>query len=311
MKTTAWLLAATVCLAGCAGVEVQGHRGARGLAPENTLPAFVRALEVGVDTLELDAGITRDGVVVVGHDPSLNPDITRGPDGQFLAKVGPAMYHLTFVELQRYDVGRLKPDTAYAKRYPEQKAVDGTRIPRLAEVFDLVRRTGNRKVGFNIEIKTDPRKPDETLAPDAFARALVEEVRRAGMASRVTIQSFDWRGLKTVQEIAPEIPTVYLTAQGANFNTMRGADGVNSPWTAGHSLAAHGSVPKMVKAAGGRIWSPNFNDIDQASVREAHALGLRVVVWTVNEPEQIRKVLALGVDGIISDRPDLVLKERK
>src|ERR1700741_5157316 len=106
MKTTAWLLAATVCLAGCAGVEVQGHRGARGLAPENTLPAFARALEVGVDTLEMDTGITRDGVVVVGHDPLLNPDITRGPDGRFLEKTGPAVHDLTYEELQRYDVGR-------------------------------------------------------------------------------------------------------------------------------------------------------------------------------------------------------------
>src|SRR6185436_15298292 len=127
MKTTAWLLAATVGLAGCAGVEVQGHRGARGLAPENTIPAFTRALELGVDTLELDTAVTRDGVVVVTHDPVLNPDFVRGPDGRYLDKPGPAVHDLTYAELQRYDVGRLKPDTVYAKRYPEQVAVDGTR----------------------------------------------------------------------------------------------------------------------------------------------------------------------------------------
>lgn len=305
MKTTAWLLAATVCLAGCAGVEVQGHRGARGLAPENTLPAFRKALELGVDTLELDAAVTKDGVVVVAHDPLLNPDITRGPDGQFLAKAGPAIHDLTFAELQRYDVGRMKAGTAYAKRYPAQEPVDGTRIPTLAEVFAAAR---GQRVGFNIEIKTDPGKPAETLAPEAFARALVDEVRRNGMASRVTIQSFDWRGLKVVQEIAPGIPTVYLTVEGRNFNTMRGDNGAASPWTAGLRLADYGSVAKMVKAAGGRIWSPNFNDVDKAKVDEAHALGLKVVVWTVNEPEQIRKMIELGVDGIISDRPDVAMK---
>lgn len=308
MKTTAWLAFATVCLAGCAGVEVQGHRGARGLAPENTLPAFRAALEVGVDTLELDTAVTKDGVVVVTHDPALNPDITRGPDGRFLEKPGPAIHDLTYAELQRYDVGRLKPDSAYAKRYPEQRAVDGTRVPRLSEVFELAR---GRRVGFNIEIKTDPGKPGETLPPEAFARALVDEVRRNRMASRVTIQSFDWRALRAVQRIAPEIATVYLTVEGRNFNTMRSENGAASPWTDGYRLADYGSIPKMVKAAGGRTWSPSANDVDAAKVAEAHALGLRVVVWTVNEPAQIRKMLELGVDGIISDRPDLVLREKK
>lgn len=306
MKTTAWLLVATVGLAGCAGVEVQGHRGARGLAPENTLPAFTRALEIGVDTLELDTAVTRDGVVVVAHDPLLNPDFTRGPDGQYLAAPGPAIHDLTFAEVQRYDVGRMKPGTAYAKRYPEQQSVDGTRIPRLADVFELARRRGDRWVRFNIEVKTDPAKPEETLPPDAFARALVDEVRRAGMASRTTIQSFDWRALQVVQAIAPDIPTVYLTAQARTYNTIEGENGAPTAWTAGYRLAEHGSVPRMVKAAGGRIWSPNANDLDEAKLREAHALGLRVIVWTVNDPAQIRKMLELGVDGIISDRPDLV-----
>jgi glycerophosphoryl diester phosphodiesterase len=287
-------------------VEVQGHRGARGLAPENTLPAFARALEIGVDTLELDTAVTRDGVVVVAHDPLLNPDIVRGPDGQYVAKPGPAIHALSFEELQRYDVGRLKADTAYAKRYPEQQAVDGTRVPRLSDVFDLARRRGDRWVRFNIEVKTDPAKPAETLPPEAFARALVDEVRRHGMASRTTIQSFDWRALKAVQAIAPGIPTVYLTAQTRTYNTIEGENGAPSAWTAGYRLSEHGSVPKMVKAAGGRIWSPNANDLDEAKLREAHALGLRVIVWTVNDPVQIRKMLDLGVDGIISDRPDLV-----
>ena len=310
MKTTVWLLLAAVGLAGCAGFDLQGHRGARGLAPENTLPAFEKALAVGVDTLELDTAVTRDGVVVISHDPTLNPDITRGPDGRFLEQRGPAIRDLTFAELQRYDVGRLKPDTPYAKRYPEQQAVDGTRIPRLSDLFALVRRSGNRWVGFNIEIKTDPAKPAETLDPETFARALVDEVRRAGLASRVTIQSFDWRGLQAVQKIAPGIPTVYLSVEGRNFNTIRATDPEGSKWTAGFQLSDHGSLPKMVKAAGGRIWSPNFNDVTEAKVREAHELGLKVVVWTVNEPEQIRKMLDLGVDGIISDRPDLVKQMR-
>ena len=304
----------------CAGarMDVQGHRGARGLAPENTLPAFERALQVGVTTLELDVGVTRDGVVVVGHDPTLNPDITRGPDGQWLAARGPAINSLTFAELSRYDVGRLKPGSNYAGRYPAQVAVDGTRMPKLADVFDLVRRSGNRDVRFNIETKLSPRTPAETLAPEPFARAVIAEIRAAGMQSRSTIQSFDWRTLQVVQREAPEIATVYLTAQQrfldnvcsgalAGKPSTSPADCEPSAWTAGFQLRDHGSVPRMVAAAGGRIWSPAYQDLDAARLAEAHALGIRVVVWTVNDPADIRRMLDLGVDGIISDRPDLVL----
>lgn len=141
------------------------------------------ALAVGVTTLEMDTHVTSDGVVVVAHDASLNPDIARGPDGAWLEGKGPAIHSLTFEALSRYDVGRLKPGTAYAKRYPAQVAVDGTRVPRLAEVFALARRSGNRHVGFNIETKLAPASPDETLAPEPFARALVAEVLRSRRGS--------------------------------------------------------------------------------------------------------------------------------
>lgn len=302
--------------------DLQGHRGARGLAPENTLPAFAKALSVGVSTLELDTGVTRDGVVVVIHDQSLNPDIARGPDGKWLEKRGPAVRELTYDELARYDVGRLKPDTNYAKRYPQQVAADGTRVPRLAEVFALVKTSGNDKVRFNIETKLSPLVPDETLAPEPLARAVVEEIRKAGMAARAAIQSFDWRTLQAVQKMAPEIETVYLTAQQRYLdNVCTGvkagspriavADCEPSKWTAGFQLKDHGSVPRMVKAAGGKVWSPELRDIDPAKLKEAHDLGLRVVVWTVNEPAHIAQLLDLGVDGIISDRPDVVREEMR
>src|SRR5688572_25982460 len=170
-------------LAACAArFDVQGHRGARGLAPENTLPAFARALELGVDTLEMDVGVTRDGVVVVTHDLTLNPDIVRGPDGRWIEQRGPAINSLTYEELSRYDVGRLKPGTAYAGRYPQQVAVDGTRIPRLAEVFALARKGGHRHVRFNIETKLSPDSPGVTLEPETFARAVIREIRAGGMA---------------------------------------------------------------------------------------------------------------------------------
>lgn len=294
---------------GALAFDLQGHRGARGLAPENTLPAFAAALSLGVSTLELDTGITRDGVVVIAHDPALNPDITRGKDGRWLEQRGPAISALTFTELQQYDVGRIKPGTNYAKGFPEQKAVDGTRIPKLADLFALVKKAGNDQVRFNIETKLSPLTPAETPDPELFAKTLVEVIRQEGMAARVSIQSFDWRTLQVVQRIAPEIPTAYLTAQQSFLDNIGATKSGGSPWTAGIQYKGHGSVPKMVKAAGGRIWSPFHGDVTEFKVKEAQGLGLRVFVWTVNTPAQIKTMLDFGADGLISDRPDLVRKE--
>lgn len=272
--------------------------------PENTLPAFARALAIGVTTLELDCAITRDGVVVASHDSTLNPDITRNAQGAWLDQAGPPIWHLTYDTLRRFDVGRIEPRSRYAARFPDQRAVDGTRVPGLAEVFHLARRAGNESVRFNIETKLSPLDPDSTPGPEAFARRTIEVVRASGMAHRVTIQSFDWRTLKTVQQEAPEIPTVYLTAQQDFMDNIR-AHLQTSPWTAGmHVSDFDGSIPKMVKAAGGAVWSPYYAEATRDAVREAQRLGLKVVVWTVNAEADMRRMIDIGVDGIISDYPD-------
>ncbi len=300
------LLAAALLMAagGAAGLDLQGHRGARGLSPENTLPAFARALAIGVTTLELDAAVTRDGVVVVSHDATLNPDITRSPGGEWITRGDLAIHALTWQQLQSYDVGRIRPQTAYAQRFSAQQPVDGARIPRLAGVFDLARRAGNGSVRFNIETKILPEQPRLTVSPEAFARALIELIRLENLESRVTIQSFDWRTLQVVQREAPRIATVYLTAQQPWLDNIRAHD-VSSPWTAGFHVGNHGgSVPRMVKAAGGAVWSPHFGDLTRERLREARQLGLKVVVWTVNDEADIARMIDWGVDGIISDYPD-------
>jgi glycerophosphoryl diester phosphodiesterase len=302
------VLLCSVCMRAVA-VDLQGHRGARGLAPENTLPGFALALAIGVTTLELDIAITRDDVLVVSHDPLLNPDITRGPDGRFLEKPGPVIRQLAFAELQLYDVGRLKPGTNYAQRFPQQRAHDGARIPRLTDVFALVRKSGNEDVRFAIETKVTPFNPHETPAPEVYARAVVAAIRAAGMADRSTILSFDWRTLAVVQREAPEIGTVYLTAQQSWLDNIGADKPEGSAWTSGIQYKAHGSVPKMIRAARGRIWSAYYGDLDSAKVKEAKELGLQVLAWTVNSPVDIARMLDLGVDGIVSDRPDLVRAE--
>lgn len=282
------------------GFDLQGHRGARGLAPENTLPAFERALETGVTTLELDVGVTADGVVVVLHDPFLNPAITRDAAGQWLpGGKGPLVRSLTLAQLQAHDVGRIRPDTAYARTFPTQEGRDGVRVPTLAAVFERVKSLAAEHVRFNIETKLNPLRPQDTVTAEAMTRAVLEVVADAGMARRVAIQSFDWRSLQLVRQLAPAVPTVHLTIQTATSDNVR--DGA---WTAGLRIGDDGSVPRLVKAAGGRIWSPNQGALTEALVREAQALGLQVLPWTVNEPADMERLVAWGVDGLITDYPD-------
>jgi len=284
--------------------DSQGHRGARGLAPENTLEAFALALSIGVTTLELDLAMTKDDVLVVSHDRRLNPDHTRGPDGAFLDNAGPAIRSLTFAELQQYDVGRLKPGSTYAKNFPEQKPVDGAHIPRLTDVFDLVKRAGADHVRFNIETKLTPTSGAETPDPEIFAAALAKAIRDAGLAGRATVQSFDWRTLKAMRRIAPEIERVCLTAEALNFDTIKRGEPGPSPWTAGLDIDDFGSVPRLVAAAGCAVWSPLYRNAKPDDVAAAKALGLKVIPWTVNERADMERLIALGVDGLITDYPD-------
>jgi glycerophosphoryl diester phosphodiesterase len=296
----------SVLLAGAAhAFDLQGHRGARGLAPENTLPAFDTALRIGVTTLELDLAMTRDDVLVVSHDRRLNPDHTRGPDGKFLDVEGPPIRSLTLAEVQRYDVGRLKPRTAYAANFPEQQGVDGARIPALTEVFDLVRRAGADHIRFNIETKITPTSGPETPDSEIFAATVAKAVREAGLVSRVSIQSFDWRTLMALKRIAPEIERVCLTAEALTFDTMRRGEPGPSPWLAGLDVDDFGgSVPRLVAAAGCAVWSPLYRNARPDDINAAKALGLKVIPWTVNERAEMERLIALGVDGIITDYPD-------
>ncbi len=299
-KCPALLLLACALALPCFAFDLQGHRGTRGNAPENTLPGFERALEIGVTTLELDIGVTADGVVVISHDPALNPAITRDASGQWLpGSQGPLIRALSLAQLQAYDVGRIQSDNAYAKSFPAQQPRDGARIPALSALFERVKALGANEVRFNIETKINPAAAADTASAEEMTRALLKAVADAGMTQRVSIQSFDWRTLRLVQQIAPTIPTVYLTLQTATSNTLETGE-----WTAGMKFADYGSAPQMVKAAGGAVWSPNGGAVTQALVRQAQSVGLKVIPWTINDPAAMDRLIGWGVDGIITDYPD-------
>jgi len=287
--------------------DIEAHRGGRALFPENTLPAFANALSMGVDTLELDIGVTRDGALVVSHERGLNPDLARNADGIYVVPPGIPFVQMLLEDVRKYDVGQIRPGSAYAAQFPEQMKLPGTPIPTLREVIDLVRKSGDRHVRLNIETKIDPNHPDESPDPQRFVTLLLDFLGREKFSDRVMVQSFDWRTLQLVQKLAPAIPTVYLTLQRGKAPTVFLDKASN--WTAGFNPAEHeNSLPRTIKAAGGAIWSPYFGDVNPALISEAHDLGLQVVVWTVNKPEDIARMIDIGVDGIISDHPDLLRK---
>ncbi len=289
--------------------DLQGHRGARGLLPENTLPAFEKAIELGVTTLELDVGVSKDGHVVISHDRALNPEITRDAKGAYLTE--PKLVNrLTLAELKTYDVGRINPESAYAKRFPDQQPLDGTRMPALSTLFKHVKKLGNTKVRFNIETKISPEKHNDTVSPSVFARKLLDLVREHGMQSRVTVQSFDWRTLQIINELqkgqGKRVKTSCLTAQQAWTDNIQPIEGKKS-WLGSVNAAEHADVPSMVKAAGCEIWSPYFADITPALVKKAQALGQQVIPWTTNTEAEMTAVIEAGVDGLITDYPDRAL----
>jgi glycerophosphoryl diester phosphodiesterase len=273
-------------------IDIQGHRGARALFPENTLEGFVAAAALGVKAFELDVAMTADGVVVVTHDSALNPDITRDASGAWLSGRGPAIYSLTRAALSGYDVGRIRPGSPTASLFPDQTPNDGARIPDLADVL-----TALPDARFTIEVKTNPEHPDWTASPQALTDAAVAIVDAAGAAPRIILESFDWRVQRHVRRTRPEIRLAWLTSA----TTIRDA----ALWWDGVSPTK--SVAASVAAEGGPIWAPDHTGLRKSDIQEAHALGLSVLPWTVNQPDDMRRLIDWGVDGLISDRPDLAL----
>ena len=290
--------------------DLQGHRGAKGLLAENSLPSFEKALALGVTTLELDTLITADGVIVVHHDRTLAPERTRDAVGSWLTEEAAVpLIELRHADLEEYDIGRAKPGSRVAERFPQQVGMDNVRIPALAETLTRMEALSGGRIRYSIEAKPTPVKPELSATPEVFVPAILAVIREAGVSDRVTIQSFDWHMLRLFQEQAPEIETGYLTVERRHFDTLRRGKSEPSPWLAGLAIDwSEMTPPAAVKAAGGSVWSPFFRNLTKEDLKEAQHLGLRVVVWTVNDPETMASLIDLGVDGIVTDYPDRALE---
>jgi glycerophosphoryl diester phosphodiesterase len=283
--------------ASAAGFDLEAHRGGRGLRPENTLASFGNALRLGVTTLELDTGVTKDGVVVVSHERRISP-LECGGDPTNKA-IGKLIRELTYAQIKTLDCGQRGTDDALKAT---QEQVPGTRMPKLSQVFALAARYGAKDVQFNIETKLDPTAPGDTVGPDTFARKVIAEIKKAHVQKRSLLQSFDWRTLKVAQKVAPSLRTVAL-AQPSNVTP-------GSKWTAGIKIPSAkvfadgslaGIVAKQLKAD---VLSPVATSTTAKLIRSSHNLGLPVIPWTVNEKADMAQLIDAGVDGLISDYPD-------
>ncbi|MDH3712943.1 MAG: glycerophosphodiester phosphodiesterase [Gammaproteobacteria bacterium] len=283
--------------------ELHGHRGARGYRPENTLASFKYALAQGVSALEIDVGITKDDVPIVHHDYTLSPHLARR-NGKWI-ETEPPLRSLALAELAEYDIGRLDPDSAYATDYPSQRAVDGERIPTLADVLELALARGNDTLRFNIEAKSTPLVADITAPPELIAECMLRVIDDAAIRERCIVQSFDWRVVLAVQKLAPGLNLGLTTVSQPWYDTLWRGRPEKSPWLAGYDLTAFGgSLPRLAAELGASEWLPYFGEVTPDNLDEAHALGVRVIVWTVNETDDMQRLIAMGVDGITTDYPD-------
>ncbi len=269
--------------------SLQGHRGARALFPENTIAGFQATIAMGIRTIELDVGVTRDGAVVVHHDPALNPHTTRNGSGAWLRGPGPLLRELTLADLNKFDVGRLRPGSSVARRFPQQTPHDGARIPTLDQVLTL-----DSDTAWNIELKLMPKHPEWTVPPEEMVERVLHVAGAAGALDRITIQSFDWRAPRHARRIRPGVARGWLTMAPVLVGAL---------WT-GRGTANTDDAPEAIAAEGGGTWTPMHANLTKARLNRAHSLGLLVIPWTVNNPADMRRLIGWGVDGLITDWPD-------
>lgn len=272
--------------------DFQGHRGARGLMPENTLPSFMKALEYPITTLEFDVVVSADSQLVISHEPWFHHDISTAPDGSPVTQEQAPefnIFEMSYEEVASFDVGRRGNP-----RFPEQEAIPAVK-PLMREALEAVEAQvasmDREPLMYNIETKSTPEWTGSYVPePQVFAQLLYDALRDLGLLERVFIQSFDVRTLQAMREIDANVPLVLL---------------VENERSVADNIAGLGFIPD--------VYSPYFIRIDEAMVAELHGQNIRLVPWTINEKEDMHRLIELGVDGLITDYPDRateVLEER-
>lgn len=281
---------------------IYGHRGARGEMPENTMASFQYLIKHGITAVEIDVQNTVDAVPIIHHDPQISVNLARNTKGEWLSEPGPKIIESSHSDLTAFDIGTLKNGTDYQKRFPDQVALSGISIPTLDE-FCIWLKSHTDVVG-NIEIKSYANRVDLGDSPDALARSVIDTLKKHSVESQAIISSFDWRVLSACHLIDAQIARGYLSYFDRENPPMQPNIFPQSPWMAGANWnGPDDSLPDTIASLHGHIWAPYFEDITERQIARAKELGLIVNVWTVNDSQDISKMIKLGVDGIITDFP--------
>jgi len=283
-------------------IKIYGHRGARGVLPENTLESFKYLFENNIHAYETDILISKDFIPVITHDFRLDPSYTKDINDNWIEDENIKIIDLTYDQILQFDVGTLNKLSKYGRKFINQKSLQNQKIPKLSELLKLTSDNIVEDLLINLEIKSTPIEKNLTPEPDEMVKMIIDEVSRSNLEDRIIYSSFDWRVLREVKERDSKIPRAYLTSG------VKGKIYDKSPWLDFTPLHNGVELPELIKALGGSAWHPNYKDVNKEIVQISHDKGLPVNVWTVNRESDMLRMIDYGVDGIMTDYP-LKLKE--
>lgn len=296
--------------------DLEAHRGGRDVRPENTLYSYAYAIELGATSIECDMQLTKDGQIVMSHNPILNSDITRDENGNYIENNKYDIRLMTVDELKKFDVGVMDLNCGeYYDLHGKTQFTYDAKIPTLEELMQLIQSYGDKNIVLNIETKSYPDPASAGYKNNADPKKFVEVfnniVKKYDMEDRVVLQSFDWQTLIEMKKLNPNISTSALWQEqpswGRDSESLRRYEKKKSPWLGGLDIKDYqGNPVKAAHAIGADIISPYYTEISKQDVDEAHSLGIKVVPWTVNNEKDMNMLLDMGVDGIISDKPWLL-----
>lgn len=296
--------------------DLEAHRGGRDVRPENTLYSYAYAIELGATSIECDMQLTKDGQIVMSHNPILNSDITRDENGNYIENNKYDIRLMTVDELKKFDVGVMDLNCGeYYDLHGKTQFTYDAKIPTLEELMQLIQSYGDKNIVLNIETKSYPDPASAGYKNNADPKKFVEVfnniVKKYDMEDRVVLQSFDWQTLIEMKKLNPNISTSALWQEqpswGRDSESLRRYEKKKSPWLGGLDIKDYqGNPVKAAHAIGADIISPYYTEISKQDVDEAHSLGMKVVPWTVNNEKDMNMLLDMGVDGIISDKPWLL-----
>lgn len=296
--------------------DLEAHRGGRDVRPENTLYSYAYAIELGATSIECDMQLTKDGQIVMSHNPILNSDITRDENGNYIKNNKYDIRLMTVDELKKFDVGVMDPNCGeYYDLHGKTQFTYDAKIPTLEELMQLIQSYGDKNIVLNIETKSYPDPASAGYKNNADPKKFVEIfnniVKKYDMEDRVVLQSFDWQTLIEMKKLNPNISTSALWQEqpswGRDSESLRRYEKKKSSWLGGLDIKDYqGNPVKAAHAIGTDIISPYYTEISKQDVDEAHSLDMKIVPWTVNNEKDMNMLLDMGVDGIISDKPWLL-----